>query len=256
MSKEEDNKALIAVIILLLVVPIVLVGLLLFAGLVAGVAYYFLSDVPAEQEEFFDKEEETVVAEALTPLDVTSVEAIQRDGSEPTIRGGRVEIELVQFSDFQCGYCAERYLELRELAERHDWLQLQFKHYPLHNACNEHVSVAMHEDACAAAQAAECAHQQDLFWPMATAMFSGQDDLSASALDDKAASTGADMDLFQRCMQRQSSPRVFTDISAGRAVGVRGTPAMYAHVLHTGQWLKITTDLEHTLTALRSRPPQ
>jgi protein-disulfide isomerase len=189
-----------------------------------------------------------------TPSNATPAVAVQRDSREPTIAGKQVEIEVVQFSDFQCGYCADRFQELHELTERHDWLQLQFKHYPLSNQCNQNVSSDMHENACVAAKAAECAHQQGLFWELGAEMFADQAGLSEHTLADKAGAAGLDRARYQACMQSAPSPRIQSDINSGVAMGIRGTPAMYALVLSTGKWFKITGDLEQTLQDLRGQP--
>lgn len=79
-------------------------------------------------------------------------------------------VTLVEFSDFQCPYCrnAEPTIEAVLAAHPND-VRLVYKEFPL----------SFHENALPAALAADCAGQQDQFWPM-------HDLLMKGALDDGA----------------------------------------------------------------------
>ena len=255
-TKENKNTALIVAAVLGVLILICGPMSLVATG-AAGMFFYGLNLSLEEQriaEEHYTEPAAVPPPAAPTPSNATPAAAVQRDSMEPTIAGKQVEIEVVQFSDFQCGYCADRFQELHELTERHDWLQLQFRHYPLSNQCNQNISSDMHENACAAAKAAECAHQQGLFWELGAEMFTDQAGLSERALADKAGAAGLDRARYQACMQSAPSPRIQSDINSGVDMGFRGTPAMYALVLSTGKWFKITGDLEQTLQDLRGRP--
>ena len=183
----------------------------------------------------------------LTPTD----SAVIRDGSEPTLGGSRAEIEVVQFSDFQCQYCSTRFEELVELTQGSSWLRLQFKHYPLSDTCNPNLSFNMHEHACDAAKAADCAHEQGLFWPMATEMFANQDALAETDLSAKAAAVGLNMSQYRRCMNQGYTAGLQADIDSAAAMYIRGTPAIYAHVVASGRWYKLEGDILSELERLR-----
>ena len=222
---------------------------LLVIGGIGAMFYMEMSTEPDPYERPIPPQDTAVPEEAPEPPNF--VPAVSRDGSEPTIGGSQVEIEVVQFSDFQCPYCSTRFEELAELAERSSWLRLQFKHYPLSQTCNPNLSVDMHEHACDAAKAADCAHEQGLFWPMAAEMFANQDALEEKDLAAKAAAVGLRMPQYRRCMDQGYTDGLQSDIASAAAMEIRGTPAIYAHVVDSGRWYKIEGDLITELERLR-----
>lgn len=74
-------------------------------------------------------------------------------------------VTLVEFSDFECPYCAsvQATIDQLRLAYPAD-VRVVFKHYPL----------SFHAHARAAAIAAECAGEQGRFWEMHDAIFQGR----------------------------------------------------------------------------------
>ena len=248
MENKPSPKVIIAVF-----AGITLLGCLPFSVLfLGGVAWYFLM-VPEPPSSDWGEATEPgdIIVPETNPL--TPASSVQRDGSEPTLSGAMVEVEVVQFSDFQCQFCASRFDELLDLAQRSSWLQLQFKHYPLSDTCNPNVSVNMHEHACAAAKAAECAHEQDLFWPMAAEMFDHQDALTADDLMARAAAAGLRKGEYRRCMARDNTDGLLADMAAAAALGVQGTPSIYAKAAGSEQWYQLEGDLTTELELLRQR---
>lgn len=244
----EDNK-LSPGLIAAAVAGVLFCGCMPLTLLAMGGLGFALYQTPRAQELFPDEQPEPPLGDIGPP----ATAAVHLDGSEPSIGSPQADIELVQFSDFQCPYCSTRFEELVELTQRSSWLRLQFKHYPLSNICNPNLSVEMHEHACDAAKAADCAHEQDLFWPMAAEMFANQDALGADDLAATARSVGLRMPQYQRCMDQGYTDGLLSDIESASAVNIRGTPAIYAHVIATGQWYQLTGDLESELEQLRSR---
>ena len=78
------------------------------------------------------------------------------------------KITLVEFSDFQCPFCARAYPTINQLMKDYDGkVQLVFKHFPL---------ISIHPRAQKAAEAAECAKDQGKFWEFHDALFETQND--------------------------------------------------------------------------------
>src|SRR5882757_8280294 len=109
----------------------------------------------------------------------------------PVTGGGKAQITIVEFSDFQCPYCIAAVPELHALLNAYpQQIKLIFKEYPLEN----------HSQAFSAATAALAAHKQGKFWAMHDAMFDHRD-LSRANLIAMAKAAGLDMNRFEKDME-------------------------------------------------------
>ncbi len=74
------------------------------------------------------------------------------------------KVKIVEFSDFECPYCKTAHPTVKAVMEKYgDNVSLEYRHYPL----------SFHPNANRAAQAAECAAEQNKFWEMHDKMFEG-----------------------------------------------------------------------------------
>jgi protein-disulfide isomerase len=132
----------------------------------------------------------------------------------------KAAITIVEFGDFQCPFCAQAEATLKAVLAKHpDDVRLVFRNYPLGE---------LHPDAQFAAQAGVCADGQGKFWELHDAMFQDQHALGAPALQDAARRIGIDPDRFSHCLSDFATAQaVATDLHAGDAAGVNGTPAFF-----------------------------
>jgi protein-disulfide isomerase len=138
-------------------------------------------------------------------------------------------ITIVEFSDFECAYCAKAFRDLREIERQHrGTMRIVFHHFPLDSECNPHVTAPMHRSACLAAIAAECAARFSRFWEFHDRLFGAQDRLERSDLVASAVALGIDRAAFTACLDDPASRMaVLEDIAAGAAVGVKSTPTLF-----------------------------
>src|SRR5215210_136559 len=97
---------------------------------------------------------------------------------------GRAEapVTLVEYGDFQCPHCGEAYPVVRDLQERFgEQLRFVFRHMPLAD---------LHPRAPFAAEAAEAAGAQELFWEMHDRLFEHRLELDDSDLRAHAEAVG------------------------------------------------------------------
>jgi protein-disulfide isomerase len=129
-------------------------------------------------------------------------------------------IELVQYGDFECGFCATAYSVIKLLkAKMGNRLNFIFRHYPQHN---------LHALALEAAIAAEAAGMQNKFWAMHDLIFENQKYLSRGMLTRFADEIGLDPTLFENPGSRKLlSRKVISDFESGVRSGVNGTPAFF-----------------------------
>jgi glutaredoxin len=139
-------------------------------------------------------------------------------------------LTLVEFSDFECPFCARATGVDGALLERFgDELRYVFRHLPL-----DHV----HPHAALAAEAAEAAGAQGRFWEMHDLLFEHQDELELEDLVGYAGRLGLDVELFTRELEEGAhTARVREDIADAEASGARGTPTFFVGGRrHLGPW--------------------
>jgi protein-disulfide isomerase len=140
-------------------------------------------------------------------------------------------VTLIEFSDFQCPYCNRgRQVVDRVIQQYPDRVRVVFLHFPLPN----------HDWARPAAVAAQCAARQsdEAFWTLHDAYFNNQGAVTTGNVMDRAASvlaeTSVDMETWRACARdsttaahRSAEQAVEASMSAGRELGVQGTPAFF-----------------------------
>jgi protein-disulfide isomerase len=150
----------------------------------------------------------------------------------PSLGPDEAPVTIVEFSDFECPYCARVQPTLEQVrAEFPDTVRLVFRQFPLN----------MHANARKAAEASLCASDQGKFWEMHDLMFDEQKELTVAELKDKAGRLDLDQKTFDSCLDSgQHSRLVDQDLKAGQVVGVTGTPAMFVN----GRMLSGAVDFE------------
>jgi len=131
-------------------------------------------------------------------------------------------VTIVEFGDFQCPYCQESYSIIKQLLVKYpDAIRLIFRDWPV---------ASLHSEAVAAAEAANCAYQQNKFWEYHDALFSHQAELSGSLYDSLAQSLGLDIAKFDQCRNDPATLKeIQDDMSAGLSAGVQGTPTWFVN---------------------------
>lgn len=134
-------------------------------------------------------------------------------------------VVIEEFADFQCPYCGQFAQEtLPRLRQAYgDKIKYIYRDFPLSS---------IHPDAQKAAEAGQCAHEQDIFWGYHDLLFQSTDALSVSDLKGYAQTLGADMDEFNECLDSEKNTwEVLLDTRDGSSSGVSGTPAFLVNGL-------------------------
>jgi len=138
-------------------------------------------------------------------------------------------VTVSEFSDFECGHCANAYRSLKKVLPRYQKdVQVRFHHFPLDPACNPAVKHSLHQYACLAAMAAECAGAQGHFWEYHDLLFENQSKLDRDSLLDYAQRLGLDRVAFLACLD-SDAPRqaIARDVAEGRRLGIESTPTFF-----------------------------
>src|SRR3989338_4232933 len=133
-------------------------------------------------------------------------------------------ITIVEFSDFQCPYCARFYAQTLPYIDN-DYIQtgkvkFVYMDFPL----------SFHQNAQKAAEAGECADEQGKFLEYHNKIFENQQALDAASLKRYAKDLGLDAEKFNECLDSgRMAEEVEKDMSEGMQLGVTGTPAFFVN---------------------------
>ena len=136
-------------------------------------------------------------------------------GPEDHIRGPADVMEVIEYADFECPYCAAL---SQRLAARP--LRRIFRHFPVRSS---------HPRAWAAACAAEAAGVQGGFWDMHDSLFADQGRLEDPHLWERARRLGLDLARFDADRRSEAVlMRVRRDFESGVRAGVVTTPTLFS----------------------------
>jgi protein-disulfide isomerase len=129
-------------------------------------------------------------------------------------------VTIVEFSDFQCPFCATFSETLRRVRAKHPGrVAVLYRHYPIDQ---------LHPHARAAGLAAECAGAQGVFEAYHDRLFAQQDSIGTKAWEAFAAEAGVpDAAEFTRCVREgRLAANVERDFALAEATGIRLTPTV------------------------------
>ena len=137
----------------------------------------------------------------------------------PTVGPEDAKVTIVEFSDFQCPFCARVNPTLTQIQDEYgDQVRIVFKHLPL----------AFHDKAPAAHAASEAAHRQGKFWEMHDKIFANQREISEENYVIWAGEIGLDVEQFKKdSASAQVKGKVSSDLTEASKLGVSGTPGFF-----------------------------
>ena len=138
-----------------------------------------------------------------------------------TIGKADATITIVEFADYQCPFCFQAVEPMKTLINKYpNQIRFVYRHFPLDN----------HPDAYKAAEAAECAGEQQKFWEMHEMLFRYQDALSQEDLLRYAQNINLNLEQFKNCMESdRSKDLIEKDKNDGLFYGVNGTPTFFVN---------------------------
>ena len=164
------------------------------------------------------------------------------DPERDHVRGpASAPVTLVEYGDYECPYCGQAEVVIRQLLEEFgDELRYVWRHLPLND---------VHPNAQMAAEAAEAANAQGMFWPMHDKLLVTQHELTLRDLKRNAEELGLDVERFANDLRsREYNERVSEDVTSADSSGVAGTPSFFINGLrHQGAY-----DLDTLTKAVRT----
>ena len=154
----------------------------------------------------------------ITPLETQNNDHIRGDNNS--------EITIIEYSDFQCPFCREFHQSLKNLVRERD-VRWVYRHFPLET---------IHPMANRAAQASECASEQDRFWDYADLLFETQNPFGEAEFLNLANSASLNLDQFSQCLSSNKHESfILQQIDEGNRLKISGTPTYFINgERHTG----------------------
>jgi protein-disulfide isomerase len=147
--------------------------------------------------------------------------------NDPAKGSNNAPVTIIEFSDFQCPFCARAVIgaqaampQVEEKYIKTGKVKLVFRDYPL----------PFHENAQKAAEASECAYEQNKFWEYHDKLFTNQEKLAVTDLKKYAADLGLNAAKFNSCLDSgKMADEVKKDFADGQKAGVDGTPTFFVN---------------------------
>lgn len=155
-------------------------------------------------------------------------QAVQRydvpEDGDPAIGPADAPITIIEFSDYECPFCKRWYNDvyLRMMEEYAGQVRLVFRDFPL---------TSIHPNAIPAAEAANCAGEQDAYWGFHDQLFAGEQ-LGDTIYLQYAENLGLDIDAFTACLESEhQEEEIQGDYVYASGLGVRSTPTFFLNGL-------------------------
>jgi len=130
-------------------------------------------------------------------------------------------VTVVEFADFECGFCARGNETVEKLRKRYgDKLRVVYKHFPL----------SFHGNAFMAARGALAAAAEGKFWEFHDRLYATKAKFDEASLLEIAKAVGLNPKKFkQRLHSDEFDAKIVADQELGHTLGIRGTPAYFVN---------------------------
>jgi protein-disulfide isomerase len=140
----------------------------------------------------------------------------------PALGPENAPVTIVEFSDFQCPFCARAGPIVKQIVARYpEQVRVVYRHFPLDS---------IHPRARPAAEAAACAGDQGRFWEYHDKLFAHAKALEDADLERYAGELGLDVAVFKACRaEGKHREAVERDVQDARSAGITGTPSFFVN---------------------------
>lgn len=169
--------------------------------------------------------------------------------TSPTVgKSENPKVRIIEFSDFQCPYCAKNSSWMAPFINQKDVL-FSLKHYPLDPSCNPQIKRNMHPLACYSAYTAQCVFDlsgSNAFFSFKKSLFKKQKILSKDLILSEAKTlSGKTEDVLKTCINSsETHAKIAADIEEGNALNITGTPTVFINGKKLG---RISPEIYHKI---------
>ena len=172
-------------------------------------------EILTEMAAILELKQKEAEAQARTLALTTNAGSIFRLPGDAVAGNEKGDVTLVEFMDYNCGWCKKSVTELSELLAEDKQVRVVFKEMPIFGEGSEY-----------AAKAALAAHKQDKYWEYHQALFGYEGQITPAVADEVAVAVGLDLAKMKTDMD---DPSILETIQANQklahALLINGTPA-------------------------------
>jgi len=212
-----------------------IISIIIITGIAAFFAGSFVSNLSSEQisQKELDNaiaELELKILEKQLPTKQPSIPLEISADNDPIIGNPDAPITIIEFSDFQCPFCARFHIQtlptiMEEYIEKGS-VKLVFRDFPIQS---------IHPNAVPASVAAECANEQGKFKQMHDILFEKQNEWSnletvyaIELFNQYSEQINLEQEQFSSCLSTAKYVKeIQNDLDDGRTYGVTGTPGFF-----------------------------
>jgi protein-disulfide isomerase len=146
---------------------------------------------------------------------VSNAAQIFRDKTDFVAGNPNGKVTMVEFFDYNCGWCKKGFPEVLSMIESDKDLRFVLKEFPIFG-----------EDSEYAARAAIAAIKQGKYWDLHMAMFKHEGKIAKDSVDEIAAGLGLNMDQLKKDMEDPATAEILVrNRNLAESLAINGTPA-------------------------------
>ena len=145
----------------------------------------------------------------------TFKDEVFKTASDPTIGSKKPDVTIVEFMDYNCGWCKKSVKEIQSLVGADKNIKVIFKDFPIFGEHSEY-----------AAKAALAAERQGKYWELHQAMFGHEGQVTTDVVNQLAEAQGLDMTKLQADIgSKEIGERIAANMQLAKNLAINGTPA-------------------------------
>ena len=152
-------------------------------------------DILREMGQLLEQQERLAEDQQRKGALVANADKIFRDGTDFVAGNPDGKVTMVEFFDYNCGWCKKGFSEVMALIESDKDLRFVLKEFPIFGGDSDY-----------AAQAAIAAGKQGKYWDLHVAMFSHEGKITKETVDELAAAQGLDMAQLKKTWRVRRRP--------------------------------------------------
>jgi len=186
------------------------------AGIEAIIKDYLIAnpELFLEIQSALETKLQAMQAEQLQSAIKDNAAEIYKDNGSPTVGGSDADVAVVEFFDYNCGFCKRGFPQLAKLVEGDKKVRVVFKELPI-----------LSEGSMEAAKVALAAKQQGKYWEVHQALMMHKGQTNGEVALKTAEKLGLDVAKLKTDM---ASPEVAKEIESvnklAQKMGINGTP--------------------------------
>jgi protein-disulfide isomerase len=140
---------------------------------------------------------------------------IFKSKADPSVGNPKGDVTIVEFMDYNCGWCKKSMAEVTTLLEADKKLRIVFKEFPIFGEHSEYAS-----------RAALAAAKQNKYWELHQAMFSHEGQVTTDVVNQLAEGLGLDMKKLKLDIgSKEIGEHIAANMQLGKELAINGTPA-------------------------------